>query len=42
MFKEFIKDWIWQLPQNLIGVLYKYLIKDRIVDMIPVTKEGNQ
>lgn len=42
MFKEFVKDWMWQLPQNLIGVLYKYLIKDRIVDMIPVTKEGNQ
>ena len=42
MFKEFIVDWIWQLPQNLIGILYKYFIKDKIIDLIPKTKEDNQ
>lgn len=23
--KKFFADWIWQLPQNLVGLLYKYI-----------------
>ena len=28
---KFIRDWVWQLPQNLLGVLWKRVKKDRII-----------
>lgn len=28
--KEFIIDWVWQLPQNICGLVYKACIKDKI------------
>lgn len=28
---SFIVDWIWQLPQNLLGVLWKRVKKDSII-----------
>lgn len=28
-----IKDWIWQLPQNLIGLIWYFIVKDRVVDI---------
>lgn len=28
---KFILDWVWQLPQNLIGIIYKSLIKEDII-----------
>lgn len=31
---KFLRDWIWQLPQNLVGISYKYLIKDSIITRI--------
>ena len=29
---NFILDWIWQLPQNLIGLIYAAIIYEEIVD----------
>ena len=29
---NFILDWIWQLPQNLIGFIYTILIDDSIIE----------
>lgn len=29
--KRFILDWIWELPQTLIGELYRLIIKDKII-----------
>lgn len=34
--RNFVRDWIWQLPQNLLGVLYKELTKAEICYHIPV------
>ena len=28
---KFIIDWVWQLPQNLLGVLWKNIKKDSII-----------
>lgn len=28
---KFLSDWMWQLPQNLLGVLYKKILKDSII-----------
>lgn len=27
----FLRDWVWQLPQNLLGVSYKKILKDNII-----------
>lgn len=29
--KKFIVDWIWQLPQNLLGILWRRIKKDSII-----------
>lgn len=29
--KEFLIDWVWQLPQNICGLVYKACIKDDII-----------
>lgn len=31
---KFISDWIWQLPQNLIGITYRGIIKSDIISTI--------
>ena len=31
---KFIEDWIWQLPQNLCGIIYKNAIKNDIIKVI--------
>lgn len=31
---KFIEDWIWQLPQNLCGIIYKNAIKNDIISNI--------
>lgn len=31
---KFIEDWIWQLPQNLCGIVYKSSIKDNIISSL--------
>ena len=31
---KFIEDWIWQLPQNLCGIIYKNSIKNDIISNI--------
>lgn len=36
--KDFISNWIWQLPQNLCGLIYKLSIKK---DIISIIDEGN-
>lgn len=33
-FYKFISDWIWQLPQNLCGLIYKGIIKKDIVSCV--------
>lgn len=38
MFKKFLLDWVWQLPQNLLGLAYKAIIKN---DIIVEVNEGN-
>lgn len=32
-----ISDWVWQLPQNLLGVLWKNVKKDSIIT--PISNE---
>lgn len=34
MVKTFISEWIWQLPQNLCGLVYKYISKNNRIDKI--------
>lgn len=29
-----VSDWVWQLPQNLLGVLWKNIKKDSIITLI--------
>lgn len=31
---DFIIDWVWQLPQNLLGLCWKYITKNRITSVI--------
>ena len=33
--KNFVLDWIWQLPQNLCGLIYKLCIWEDIKEAIP-------
>ena len=37
--KNFFMDWIWQLPQNLIGFGYKLFIYEDILDHLTNTSE---
>jgi hypothetical protein len=39
-FKKFISDWVWQLPQNLCGVLYKTFIMNSIIK--PVNEDNKE
>lgn len=32
--KNILSDWVWQLPQNLLGVLWKNVKKDSIITSI--------
>lgn len=31
---KFVSDWIWQLPQNLIGLGYKAIISKDIISRV--------
>ena len=31
---KFIEDWIWQLPQNLCGIIYRSISKDNRICVI--------
>ena len=31
---DFISNWIWQLPQNLCGLVYKYISKNNRIDKV--------
>lgn len=31
---NFISNWIWQLPQNLCGLVYKYISKNNRIDKV--------
>ena len=33
-FKEFFMEYIWQLPQNILGSLYKEYISDNIITRV--------
>lgn len=37
--KDFISNWIWQLPQNLCGLVYKLSIKKDIISIIDEGKD---
>lgn len=39
--KDFILDWVWELPQNLVGLIYKKLIKKKIVESYLTTSNKN-
>ena len=32
--KNFFMNWVWQLPQNLLGVIWKNIKKDSIITLI--------
>jgi hypothetical protein len=34
MVKTFISEWIWQLPQNLCGLIYKYISKNNRINKV--------
>lgn len=34
---DFISNWIWQLPQNLCGLVFKYISKNNRIDSIENT-----
>lgn len=34
--RNFVRDWIWQLPQNLLGLLYKVFTKSEVSYQIPI------
>lgn len=31
---NFISEWVWQLPQNLCGLVYKYISKNNRIDKV--------
>lgn len=32
--KNFIIDWIWQLPQNIVGIIYQYYVRGESILLV--------